>query len=207
MSIPLPKLRELREAFRSLFSAPYTTRFPYAPVEPVDGFRGKPEFSEEHCVGCGACAQVCIGNAIKMIDPEEPVKKPENAVRKMEVRFDMCNFCGNCQAHCITEKGIQLTKIFDLSCFDRKLAVESIEKELIVCELCNSIITTRDHLKWLIRRLGTLAYGNPTLLLVNQRELIPVESGKPAEDLRRPDILKVLCPRCRQTVMVKDIWG
>jgi len=207
MYIPLPKLRELREAITSLFSRPYTTKFPAVPVEPVDGFRGKPEFSEDDCVGCGACSQVCVGHAIQMIDPEEPVKNGKKAVRKMEVRYDMCNFCGNCEAHCITQKGIQLTKTYDLSCFDRNLAVESIEKDLVVCELCSAIVTTRDHLKWLARRLGTLAYGNPTLLLVNQRELIPVESGQPGEEIRHPDILKVLCPKCRQTVVVKDIWG
>ena len=207
MSIPLPKLRELREAVKSLLSRPYTSNFPKVAIEPVDGYRGKPVFSEEYCVGCGACSFVCIGNAIKMIDPEEPVQDPENVIRKMEVHYDMCNFCGNCQAHCITEKGITLTKTFELSCFNRNLAMESVEKELIICELCHAIVTTRDYLKWLTRRLGTLSFGNPTLLLVNQRELIPVESGKPAEELRRPDILKVLCPKCRQTVMVKDIWG
>ena len=207
MSIPLPKLRELREAVKSLLSKPYTSNFPRVAIEPVDGYRGKPEYSEEFCVACGACHFVCIGNAIKMIDPEEPVKDPKQAVRKMEVHYDMCNFCGNCQAHCITEKGITLTKTFELSCFDRKLAMESVEKELIICELCHSIVASRDHLKWLVRRLGTLSFGNPTLLLANQRELVPVDSGQPGEDLRRPDIVKVLCPKCRQTVMVKDIWG
>ncbi len=206
MRIPLPKVRELGEAVKSLVSKPATTKFPRVTIEPVDGFRGKPEFSESYCVGCGACANVCIGNAIRMIDPEEPVKDAK-AVRTMEVRYDMCNFCGNCQAHCITEKGITLTKVWDLSCFDRSSARESIEMPLVICELCGAIVTTRNHLKWLVRRLGTLIYGNPTLMLVNQRELIPVESGKPGEELRRPDILKILCPHCRQAVMVKDIWG
>jgi len=203
-----PKLRELREAVKSLFSRPYTTKFPYVPHEPYDGYRGKPKYFEEYCVGCGACAEVCPADAISVIDPEAPVKKGEIVPRrKIELRYDMCNFCGNCQAHCITEKGIQLTKEYDLAILDRKLAVESIEKELVVCDLCGEVITTKDHLRWLVRRLGTLAYGNPTLLLVSQRELIPVESGVPGEDLRRPDIFKILCPKCRHEVMLKDIWG
>ncbi len=203
-----PKLRELREAVKSLFSKPYTTKFPYVPHEPYDGYRGKPKYFEEYCVGCGACAEVCPANAISVIDPEEPLKKGETLTkRRIELRYDMCNFCGNCQAHCITEKGIQLTKEYDLALLDRKLAVESIEKELVVCDLCGEVITTKDHLRWLVRRLGTLAYGNPTLLLVSQRELIPVESGVPGEELRRPDIFKILCPKCRHEVMLKDIWG
>ncbi len=203
-----PKLRELREAVKSIFSRPYTTKFPYAPHEPYDGYRGKPKYFEEYCVGCGACAEVCPANAISVIDPVESVKKEETVPkRKIELRYDMCIFCGNCQAHCITEKGIQLTKEYDLAILDRKLAVESIEKELVVCDLCGEVITTKDHLRWLVGRLGTLAYGNPTLLLISQRELIPVESGVPGEELRRPDILKVLCPKCRHEVMLKDIWG
>ncbi len=203
-----PKLRELKEAIKSLFSKPYTSQFPFQPHEAFDGFRGKPEYFDEYCVGCGACAEVCPSNAIKRIDPLEPVKdESESPVRKMELRYDMCNFCGNCQAHCITEKGIQLTKQFDLALFDRKLAVEGIEKELIICDLCGTILTAKDHLIWLVKRLGTLAYGNPTLLLTSQRELISVESGAKGEQFRRPDIFKVLCPKCRHEIMLKDIWG
>ena len=203
-----PKLRELKEAIKSLFSRPYTSKFPYKPHEPFDGFRGKPEYFEAYCVACGACAEVCPGGAIRVVDPPEPVKKSKTVpVRKMELRYDMCNFCGNCQAHCITEKGVQLTKKYDLALFDRKLAVEDIEKELAVCDLCGAILTAKDHLRWMARRLGTLAYGNPTLLLTAQRELMPVESGVPGEGLRRPDIFKILCPKCRHEIMLKDIWG
>jgi hydrogenase-4 component H len=155
-----PKLRELREAIKSLFSRPYTTKFPFKPHEAFDGFRGKPKYFEDYCVGCGACAQVCPGNAIKVVDPEEPVTKLDPVpMRRIVLRYDTCIFCGNCQANCITEKGIQLTGEFDLALFDRNLAVEDIEKELIICELCGAIVSTLDHLKWLARRLGTLAYG------------------------------------------------
>jgi hydrogenase-4 component H len=203
-----PKLRELKEAIKSLFSRPYTSKFPFKPHEPFDGFRGKPQYFEEYCVGCGACSQVCPGNAIKVIDPQEPVTdKSKPVMRRIELRYDMCNFCGNCEAYCITEKGVQLTKEYDLALFDRKLAVEQIDKELVICELCDSIITTKDHLRWLVRRLGTLAYGNPTLLLTSQRELIPVESGEKGEEIRRPDRLKMLCPKCRHKLVIKDIWN
>lgn len=203
-----PKLRELKEAIKSLFSRPYTSKFPFKPHEAFDGFRGKPEYFDEYCVGCGACAEVCPGLAITVIDPEEPITKGASPpVRKIELRYDCCIFCGNCEAHCITEKGVQLTKQYDLALFDRKLAVEDIEKELVVCELCGGIVTTKDHLKWLARRLGTLAYGNPTLLLASQRELIPVESGKTGDSIRRPDAFKVLCPKCRHEVVLQDIWG
>jgi hydrogenase-4 component H len=203
-----PKLRELKEALKSLFSKPYTSKFPFKPHEPFDGFRGKPQYFDEYCVGCGACAEVCPGNAITLIDPQQPLKnKHPTPMRRLECHYDMCNFCGNCQTHCITDKGIQLTKEYDLALFDRKLAVESIDHELLICELCDSIITTRNHLKYLAKKLGTLAYGNPNLIIVNQRELIPIESGLKSDEIRRPDIFKLLCPICRHEVMIKDIWG
>lgn len=202
-----PKLRELKEAVKSLFSSAATTRFPYEPHEPVDGIRGKPEFFEEYCVGCGACAEVCPANAITVIDPDHSHKKNHLEMRRIELHYDTCIFCGTCEAYCITQKGVQLTKNFDLALFDRNLAVESVEKELVFCDLCHSVITTKDHLKWTYKKLGTLAYGNPSLLLINQRELIPIDSGKAGDELRRPDIFKILCPKCRHEVMLKDIWG
>jgi len=201
-----PKLRELREAMRSLFSKPYTTKFPKEQHVPFENFRGKPEYFDEYCVGCGACAEVCPGGAIRVIDPEEPVYR-EGPLRKLELRYDSCIFCGNCEQNCITEKGIQLTNKFDLALFDRKLAVECVEKELIVCEVCHSIITTKDHLEWISKKLGTLAYGNPNLILVPSG--INSSHAERYEDaeIRRTDIMKVLCPKCRHEVMIKDIWG
>jgi hydrogenase-4 component H len=143
-----------------------------------------------------------------VFDPEEPVKEKETPpMRRFELRYDVCNFCGNCQAHCITEKGIQLTKQYDLALFDRNLAVEFIELELAICDLCSGVITAKSHLAWLAKRLGTLVYGNPMLLLNSQRDLVSVVSGLPGDELRRPDIFKILCPKCRHEVMLKDIWG
>ncbi|MBN2415093.1 4Fe-4S dicluster domain-containing protein [bacterium] len=202
-----PKIRELGEAVKSLLSKPYTSSFPKTPHEPFDGFRGKPEHSEEFCVGCGACAESCPGNAIAVIDPDPKAKNKKPLMRKLELKYEKCNFCGICEANCITEKGITLTKQFDLALFDRNLARESIELELVTCELCGDIVTTKKHLLWIFRKLGVLAYGNPTLLLTAQREMLPVESGGAGEELRRPDIFKVLCPKCRKDVMMKDIYG
>ena len=203
-----PKIRELKEAIKSLFSRPYTLPFPKKPIDVCDGFRGKPQYFEEYCVGCGACAEVCPAGAIQVIDPEQPaVRSDLPPKRRLELRYDVCNFCGNCETHCITEKGIQLSKEYDLALFDRKLAVESVEKELVICDLCQGIVAPKDQLLWASKQLGTLAYGNPTLLLMSQRQVIPVQTGEKADSLRRPDIFKILCPHCRHEVMLKDIWG
>ncbi|MCK5148416.1 4Fe-4S dicluster domain-containing protein [bacterium] len=202
-----PKLRELAEAIKSLLARPATVGFPKEPCHVYEGFRGKPEFSEISCVGCGACAEVCPANAIIVEDDKITESKNSNFVRRLTVRYDACNFCGNCEAHCITEDGIKLTMEYDLAVPDRQLAREFIEHRLICCELCGTVLTTIKHLLWIYYKLGPLAWGNPNLMVTAQREMLPVEPGLPGEMLRRPDIFKVLCPKCRRNVMLNDMNG
>ena len=136
-----PKLRELKEAIRAVVKGPYTTKFPYEPHVPPEKFRGKPEFYEEDCVGCCACAEVCPAKVIDVID-DIKAKPP---VRKLVLHFDTCIFCGQCQANCITEKGIKLTAEYDLALSDRNEATVRVEKELLVCEECgNCLLYTSD---------------------------------------------------------------
>ena len=74
-----PKLRELKEAVRAAFSGRFTTKYPFEPHTPPDGFRGKPEFDEDECIGCGACAEVCPALAIKVIDSPDTVIQTNTA--------------------------------------------------------------------------------------------------------------------------------
>ena len=156
-----PKLRELKEAVRAVLFGPYTSKFPYEPHTPPDGFRGKPEFHEDGCVGCAACAEVCPAVAIRVTD--DPDADPPT--RHIELRYDTCIFCGQCELNCTTKEGVKLTKIYDMSTLDRSTCVESIEHELILCEVCGAIVGTRKHLRWVAEKLGAKAYANPTLIV------------------------------------------
>jgi formate hydrogenlyase subunit 6/NADH:ubiquinone oxidoreductase subunit I len=106
-----PKLRELKEAIKALVKGPFTTRFPFEPHEPPEGFRGAPKFYEKDCTGCTACANVCPPGAITFEDKIEHGK----SVRAFTLRYDICIYCGQCQANCLTGKGIMLSKEFDLA--------------------------------------------------------------------------------------------
>ena len=201
------KTKELKEALSAMLKRPVTTRFPLEEHRPPAGFRGKPQFDEAKCVGCGACAEVCPSSAIRVIDPKSgSAGRKRGLVRKLELRYDVCNFCGLCEIHCITGEGIRLTDRFDLALLDRTLASEVVEKELVCCERCGGILTARDHLLWIFRRLGATAYANPTLLRIEDPGPSlpsPVSGGS----MRREDVMKLLCPDCRRQVRLKDRWG
>jgi hydrogenase-4 component H len=201
-----PKLRELREAIKAIFTGPYTIKsFPAKPIEPYEGFRGKPEYHEEDCIGCGACAEVCPPRAIEFID-DLSVTPP---VRRFILHTDNCIFCGQCEFHCTTKTGITLSTKYDLATFDRSECVETVEKELALCEICGEVITAKDHLKWIGRKLGAKRYANPTLLMAYEDELggLPQEAERQEKGVERSDINRILCPQCRRKVGMREIWG
>lgn len=201
-----PKLRELKEAITSLFSRPYTTKFPKTPSPAAPGYRGKAEFDEQGCVVCGACAEVCPPGAIEKIEEPGPDGK-----RRLVLHYGRCIFCGQCEANCLTEEGIKLTTKYDLAVLSVGEAKISIEDELIFCQRCGEAITTRKHFRWVIERLGPFVFSNPNLLISHltdmglMRERLPgKEKSAPVE---RTDNLRILCPRCRREFTLKEEWG
>jgi hydrogenase-4 component H len=198
----LPKLRELGEVLKSLCSRPFTNMYPFRPVTVPDGFRGKPEYDEKECVGCLACEEVCPGRAIDHVDSKE------EKLRVITHHQDHCIFCQQCERACITEKGIKLTKEFELARYDRKGGISQSRKELVICQHCGEIVAPLDHLKFLAKKVGALLYTNPTLLLARHAELnllsreeVPVNSPHP-----RAGHLQFICPNCRREMIVKEQW-
>ncbi len=199
-----PKLRELLEAAKALVQGPCTTAFPAKPSPAPPGYRGRPTYREDECIGCGACVEGCPARAITMED-DTGAAPP---TRTLTVRYDQCIFCQTCEYNCPTDKGIVLETEYDMVSDDRATQQMAVEKELVVCDVCGAVITARDHLRWLYDKLGPLAYANPTLMLTSLRELRVVE--EPAEkaehreqgDVTRGDHMRVLCPVCRAKVSI-----
>ena len=200
-----PKLRELVEALKVLFvEGPYTSKFPRELTIPPETFRGKPKFDPDVCIGCGACSEVCPSRSIEVIDDVVSGK------RTIKLRYDICNFCGQCHLYCTTENGIDYTTEYDLAALSRSDMVESVEKELAICEMCGNVAGTKDHLRWIAHRLGSLAYGNPTLILssmdsISQMEYIQTRTKE--RKTSREDIFRILCPECRRKVYLTEEWG
>jgi hydrogenase-4 component H len=201
-----PKLRELREAIKALIKGPYTSRFPKEAHKPFDSFRGKPYFHEEDCTGCTACVQVCPAGALEFTDE----LRGDIAVRKLTIHWDICIACGQCQVNCLTSKGIILSQEFDLSTTGKREELkQSIEKELVLCDICNDPASPRDQYKWVTKKLGILSFANSSLMLFYLKALsLALKSSRPpsggARESSRADRIKILCPRCRREAVVRS---
>ena len=201
-----PKLRELKEAITALIKGPYTSKFPFEPHTPAKRFRGKPEYSNKGCIACGACALVCPARAIETRD----VVTKDKATRKMILHLDECHYCGQCSALCTTRDdnppGIKHTTEFDLAGFNRALMVSATdEKELALCDICGDPITAKAHLEWTARKLGPLAFSNPTLFISSLKAMgFAQEVFQAARDyVLRSDRIKVLCAKCRRKATIE----
>jgi hydrogenase-4 component H len=196
----LPKLREVKEALTSFFSAPYTTKFPSETFIADSAYRGKPRYNKELCIGCGTCAQVCPASAIEIIDNKENFK------RTLRIDYCSCINCGQCEEKCITNGGVKLTNEHSFATFSLTAPemFESIERDLSICECCGRIIACKDHLHWIKIKLGAKAYAHPNFLLEIQKQFSEPAQSKVKSKIRREDYLKEVCPVCKHKITVTD---
>ena len=197
MKLPcLLQPRILKLALTSLFSRPFTTKFPAEPFEPIKEFRGRPRFHEKECIGCGACAEVCPPKCIDVVDDA----KASPPVRRLTQHLDACIECGQCERYCTTKEGIKLTNEWDFVGFKPEDFEERVQKQLLLCEACGCVLAPVDQIRWIAKRLGQLAFCNPTLMLVAHGEMAVVDKGVGVnpQEIQRGNHLNIQCPKCRR---------
>jgi len=198
-----PKLREVKEAVVSLLTPAFTTSFPYKEHIPAEKFRGKPVVDDKNCVGCETCANVCPPLAITISDNKK------TGMRTITRDYGRCIFCGQCEAFCITEKGVKLSdKIYDMAIFNLQDSIEKQEKELLICQYCGDVITTKEHIQFMLNKLGPKGYSSTLSLNILNNNLLPSTENTDIEindDLKRKDMFNILCPNCQRIVQVKNL--
>ncbi len=201
----LPKIRELKEALTAVLKGPYTHPFPKEPTPVPENLRAAPRYNQDYCIGCGGCAEVCPARAISV----EEFIRDGKMYRQLTCNYGNCIFCGECQLHCTTERGIELTTEYELSYFDSSEALESIEHELVCCEICGAVIAPRAQLRYLYKKLGTLAFSNPTVYLSQAQDLKLLDEihSRDNRPIGHYDMVRITCPECRRNILLKEEWG
>lgn len=124
-----------------------TYNYPFEPYLVPDGFRGKPSYTYENCIGCTACAVACPSNAMN-------VKLNADQTKLVwEFNCARCIFCGRCDEVCPTN-AISLSDTFEMAVrFDKTALIETGELEVENCKSCKKPFTTKKLISHNIERL------------------------------------------------------
>ena len=121
-------LSKLREALICLKAGRVTLPYPFVPMEPKPGFRGKIAVDADLCFGCGGCANVCPASAIVVSDTGQ-------LQRVVEFFWSRCTYCGRCEEVC-PEGAIRLTRQFETSTNNPQDMYMRLEVFMGPCQRC-----------------------------------------------------------------------
>ena len=146
---------KLLDMTRKYGSATYG--YPLEPYNVPDGFRGKPAYDYEKCIGCAACAVACPSNAINV----KFDKKKDKLV--WEFNCARCIFCGRCDEVCPTN-AVMLSKEFEMSVkFNKEDLMERGELDVQRCDVCHKVFTTKKLIAYDLERLKKVGWSEETL--------------------------------------------
>ncbi len=154
-----------------------TERYPFAPLEVSEDFRGKPELDASQCIACGACTKACPANALIM------QTDATSGTRRWELSMARCIYCGRCEEVCPTQ-AIRLSHNFELAVTNKADLYESAEFKLAVCPECNQPFVSQKLLDYTLATLEN--------------------SGISEADMAERRAQLSLCPECRRKANMLD---
>lgn len=155
-----------------------TYSYPFEPYLVPEGFRGKPSYDYEKCIGCTACAVACPSNAIN-------VKLNEDKTKLVwEFNCARCIYCGRCDEVCPTN-AVMLSSEFETAVrFDKENLKERGELDVECCQVCNHPFTTTKLIAYDIERLKRCGWDEETLA-------------------QKVDYIRT-CPECKKNIAVEN---
>jgi hydrogenase-4 component H len=124
---------KIKEVWICLKAGTVTLPYPFKPVTPPEGFRGKLEIDKDKCIGCAGCANVCTPRAIVVTDLDK-------AWRKIEFFLERCTYCGRCEEVC-PENAITMTEEFETATNAKEDLHISVELYMGTCGRCGRCFT------------------------------------------------------------------
>lgn len=83
----------LPQLLQSMIKGPRTVRFPFAPADMPEGYRGRVAIKAENCRGCSLCVRDCPANALELY-------KESRETYRLIHHPDRCAYCGQCALSC-----------------------------------------------------------------------------------------------------------
>jgi formate hydrogenlyase subunit 6/NADH:ubiquinone oxidoreductase subunit I len=100
-----------RELLKNAVSKPCTLVYPFEKREMPKGSRGRHQYDEAKCTGCGMCSRVCPSFAIEL-------KGLGPKCEGLKVNLGACLFCQQCEESCPTG-AIWLTTEYELAVINK----------------------------------------------------------------------------------------
>jgi hydrogenase-4 component H len=126
---------KIQEALICFAHPRVTLKYPFEPLEPPEGFRGRIAVEVERCIGCGGCANVCPSRLIRFYD--------EGDRTRMEFILDRCTYCGRCADVC-PENAVTMTKEFETATDDLRDLYIVQELYMGTCNRCGRCFETEN---------------------------------------------------------------
>ncbi len=134
-----------------------TYKYPFEPYEIFEGFRGKPSYTYEKCIGCTACGNACPSNAINVRLNSDKSKLV------WEFNCGRCIFCGRCDEVCPTGAVVLSEEFENAVRFDKDNLKENGDLDLQSCDVCNKIFTTKRLINYDLQRLKGVGWSDEVL--------------------------------------------
>lgn len=130
-----------------------TVKYPNAPLDLPNGFRGKPQYDADKCIACAACTTACPPNALTM---ETDV---ETGTRTWQLFVGRCIFCGRCEEVCPTH-ALVLSDQFELTVFNKADLYERAVFKLAHCRECGEAFAPQKEIDYAMDLLAQSGVGH-----------------------------------------------
>jgi len=155
-----------------------THPYPEKPFKVDELYRGRPVLDASVCIGCGACANACPAETIRVETDYE------KGVRRWTICYDRCIFCARCQEVCPVN-ALELSREFELAARSKEDLTVIAEFKLGSCAKCNSYLDV------------SIRHVELAQKLLEKSELVNI--------MRELAKYTVMCMKCRRSFFVEKL--